>query len=102
VNAQGVIWQNAAPAINHRYLELKAINPHGARLHKGLLVIPMRDDSGAVCSLQFIDSVGEKKYLTGGRVRGCFFVTGKPDGVLCIVEGFAKLVPRSARQPGMP
>jgi putative DNA primase/helicase len=49
----------------------------------------MRDSSGALHSLQFIKVDGSKKYLTGGRTRGCYFGIGKPEGVLCIVEGFA-------------
>jgi putative DNA primase/helicase len=31
---------------------------------------------GKVCSLQFIGADGEKRFLTGGRVAGCYFSIG--------------------------
>lgn len=83
------IWQAAQPVpADHPYLTHKRIKAHGLRLHQGALVIPM-GDGGALHSLQFIGADGGKKYLTGGKVRGCYFCIGKPDGVLCITEGFA-------------
>jgi hypothetical protein len=39
--------------------------------------------------LQFIGGEGDKRFLTCGRVRGCYFAIGEPDGSLCIAEGFA-------------
>ena len=84
-----LIWADAAPCGNHPYLTSKGIAAHGARLHRERLVLPLRDTDGVVHSLQFIGVDGGKKYLTGGRVRGCYFGIGKPEGVLCIAEGFA-------------
>ena len=49
----------------------------------------MRDASGALHSLQFIAEDGTKRYLTGGRVAGCYFSIGKPDGRIVIAEGYA-------------
>ena len=43
----------------------------------------------ALHSLQFIGADGEKRFLTGGRVSGCYFLIGEPDGALCIAEGYA-------------
>lgn len=85
------IWKAATPAHDdHAYLARKGIKPHGARLHKGALLIPMRAD-GTIYSLQFIGGDGEKRFLTGGRVAGCYFSIGKTSGAaaLCITEGFA-------------
>ena len=83
------IWKAARPATDdHAYLVRKGIKAHGARLHNGALVIPMRD-GGELHSLHFIGPDGDKKFLTGGRVKGCYFGIGKPDGVLCIAEGYA-------------
>ena len=88
------IWQEATEAAeDHPYLIRKGIKPHGARCHKGQAVIPMRD-GGEIHSLQFIGPDGDKRFLTGGRVSGCYFSIGKrdglkPDGVICIAEGFA-------------
>jgi putative DNA primase/helicase len=85
-----VIWGNAELATEHPYLTRKQIKPCGARVHNGALVVPMME-GGDVHSLQFIKPEGEKRFLTGGRVAGCYFSIGNPKGaaVLCIVEGFA-------------
>ena len=83
------IWQAAQPAPDdHPYLVNKGITARGLRLHDCALVIPMRDGE-ELHSLQFIGADGNKRFLTGGRVRGCYFSIGKPDGALCIAEGYA-------------
>lgn len=85
------IWQSATLAFNdHPYLKRKGIKAHGAKLHKGALLIPMRAD-GKIHSLQFIGADGDKRFLTGGRVAGCYFSIGITKGAaaLCIAEGFA-------------
>jgi putative DNA primase/helicase len=85
------IWNAAKPApAEHAYLLAKGINPNGARLHGDALVIPMRY-GGEIHSLQFIGPDGGKRFLTGGRVTGCYFSIGNPMGAaaLCIAEGFA-------------
>ena len=85
------IWNAAAPAPgDHPYLVRKDIKAHGARLHNGALLIPMRE-GGELHSLQFIGPDSDKRFLTGGRVAGCYFSIGSTQGAaaLCIVEGFA-------------
>jgi putative DNA primase/helicase len=82
------IWREAAPAGAHPYLERKGIKGHGAKLHGGKLVVPMRA-AGELCSLQFIAADGEKRFLPGGRVSSAYYSIGKPDGVLLVTEGFA-------------
>lgn len=82
------IWSTASPAGAHSYLTEKGVKAHGLRLHDGALVIPMRD-STELHSLQFIGPDGDKRFLTGGRVSGCYFSIGQPEGTLCIVEGYA-------------
>lgn len=85
------IWQKAEPAPeDHPYLIRKGIKAHGARLHKGALVIPMRT-GGELHSLQFIGADGDKRFLTGGRVAGCYCSIGtvREAAALCIAEGFA-------------
>lgn len=85
------IWQRAEPApADHPYLIRKGIKANGAKLHKEALVIPMRAD-GEIHSLQFIGPDGNKPFLTGGQVKGCYFSIGNPAGAvaLCIAEGFA-------------
>ena len=90
-NKAAGIWKTAKPAPeDHPYLIRKGIKPSGARIHNDTLAIPMRA-SGEIHSLQFIGLDGEKRFLTGGRVTGCYFSIGNPKGaaVLCIAEGFA-------------
>jgi len=83
------IWQAAEPVVHdHPYLVAKGVKAHGLRIHEGALVVPVRD-AAELHSLQFITPEGEKRFLPGGRVAGCYFSIGKPDGVLCLVEGYA-------------
>lgn len=74
---------------DHPYLQRKDAQAHGIRAEGGNLLIPMRDTSGKLHSLQVIDAQGDKRFLPGGRVSGCFYGMGKPDGVLIVCEGFA-------------
>lgn len=85
-----LIWAKALPCIEHPYLAAKFIKANGARLFKDRLVIPLWAE-GVVHSLQFISADGDKRFLTGGRVRGCHFIIGNPTyaEALCIAEGFA-------------
>lgn len=85
------IWKAATHAPDdHPYLVRKRIKANGAHLYNGALVIPIRAD-GNLHSLQFIEANGDKKFLTGGRVAGCYFSIGatKDAAALCICEGFA-------------
>jgi putative DNA primase/helicase len=84
------IWAEAGPCVDHAYLTRKRIKANGARLYKDALLIPMRAN-GEVHSLQFIDADGKKRFLSGGRVKGCYFSIGPTKGAaaLCIAEGFA-------------
>ena len=84
------LWERAKPAPeDHAYLKAKGVKAHGLRVHDGRLVVPLRDASGELCSLQFIAGDGQKKFLPGGRVTGRYFGVGKPDGVILIAEGVA-------------
>lgn len=86
------IWSVAeGKNIEHYYLERKNIEPNGVRINdNGALIIPLRCD-GKLHSLQFINAVGRKRFLSGGRTSGCYFSIGitKDKKVLCIAEGFA-------------
>lgn len=78
------------PATNsHPYLLRKGVNSYGLRQQREQLVLPVRDKHGALWSLQFIGADGSKRFLTGGRKRGCYFAIGVPRETLCICEGYA-------------
>lgn len=92
-NRAAAIWNAATHAPgNHPYLIRKRIQTHGARIHKGALVLPVMDLSGRLTSLQFIAADGGKLLLSDGRKRGCFIpVAGdmaNPARVI-ICEGWA-------------
>jgi putative DNA primase/helicase len=73
----------------HPYLVRKGVGAYGLRQLREQLVIPVRDGMGNLTSLQFISPAGEKRFLTGGRKRGCYFPIGMPRNVLCLAEGYA-------------
>ena len=83
------IWTAAAPAIEHPYLTRKAIKAHGIRTDGHHLLIPMRDTSGKLWSLQTISPEGDKRFQTGGRVKGCYCPIGVPAGRITVCEGLA-------------
>lgn len=87
------IWNAAIPATSdHPYLLRKGIQPHGAKLYKGSLVLPVTDFTDKLMSLQFIAADGGKLLLSGGRKRGCFIPVagdmGTPTRVI-VCEGWA-------------
>ena len=73
----------------HPYLQSREVQPHGLREAGNLLVMPLYDMDGELWSVQYINGAGEKKFLTGGRVAGCFYPMGKSNGTTVICEGFA-------------
>ena len=93
----GEVYKRSKPAQDHLYLIEKQVRAHGdLRQHEDQLILPLRDVSGTLHSLQFIaPETGfpqnwNKKFLFGGRVKGCFFiVSDRPDGPLVICEGYA-------------
>ena len=85
-----LIWKSLPPASdNHPYLVKKGVNNHGLRIYKELLVVPIWDSANNLHSLQFIDNSGNKRFLSGGRKKGCYFTLGRPTESICIAEGFA-------------
>lgn len=99
------IWDKAKPApSNHPYLLIKGVKPYGLRLYHGdlnikgmprdgSLIVPARNIHGVLQTLDFIHPEkrdgDNKRFLPGGDKKGNYFAIGKPDGVLCICEGYA-------------
>lgn len=80
------------PAFNHSYFQAKMVCAYGSIVenNEGDLALPLQDISGKVWSYQTIDCLGDKLFMPGGRVVGCFYaVCDKPDGPLVICEGYA-------------
>ena len=84
------LWAMARPAHDgHPYLQRKKIQAIGVRQLRASLLIPLRDSVGMLHSLQFIGADGSKRFLTGGRMAGCYFSMGVPVGSLLLCEGYA-------------
>lgn len=83
-------WERATPASDHPYLIKKGIKAYGAKQDKEYLYVPLLE-GGEIQSLQVIESNGAKRFLTGGKVKGCYFLIGNPEAstTLCICEGYA-------------
>jgi putative DNA primase/helicase len=82
-------FKAATTCTSHPYLTIKGVQAHGIRLEGDNLLIPMRDTAGNLHSLQTITPEGDKRFMTGGRVKGCYFSIGKPTGKLIVCEGYA-------------
>ena len=72
-----VEWADAEEPKNHPYLDKKGVGNYGLKLQGDRLLVPLRDQSGNLYSLQRITSKGDKKFLTGGKIDGCFHLFGK-------------------------
>lgn len=84
------LWSGAKPATDdHPYLRAKGVHAYGLRALRDKLVLPARDADGKLHTLQFISPDGSKKFLTGGRIAGCYYAIGRPDDVLLLAEGYA-------------
>lgn len=84
------LWDGAKPATDdHPYLRAKGVHAFGLRALRDQLMIPARDTDGRLCTLQFIGPDGSKRFLTGGRIKGCYYAIGLPRGVLLLAEGYA-------------
>jgi len=84
------VWKHTVPAPQgYAYLKKKGIEPNGARLYRGMLVVPVQSVEGTLHSLQLISPSGEKRFLFGGRTGGCCYGIGRQGKRIYIAEGFA-------------
>lgn len=84
-------WEASFPAGQHPYLAAKDIQQYNLRTDGSMLLVPMRDTFGTVHSLQTISATGEKRFMAGGRVRGCYHSVGCPDVAIVVGEGMATM-----------
>jgi len=84
------MWRMARPATHaHPYLAKKQVNSYGLRQLREMLLVPARDHAGVLHTLQFILPDGSKRFLTGGRISGCYVALGRVGHTLLLAEGFA-------------
>jgi putative DNA primase/helicase len=83
-----IIWDKSVACNDHVYLTNKGVKAYGLKQIDGTVVIPLRDGL-KIHSIQYISIDGFKKFLYGGRIKGCYFTIGKPSDIIYIAEGYA-------------
>ena len=84
-------WRDARRADpGHAYLIAKDVRANGLRQRRDELLVPLYS-GGVLVNLQRIALDGSKRFLAGGRVKGCYSPMGRiaPGKPLCICEGWA-------------
>ena len=88
-----IILERARDAVaDNPYCQRKKIKPFGLKefRDKRTLIVPARNASGDLLSLQFIYSDGTKRFLTGGELSGAYCAFGgRPNDRILLCEGFA-------------
>ena len=83
------IIKNLHPIASNAYTRKKQITPIGALEKNGVIVLPIMYD-GEVTSIQYIQENGDKKFHTGGRIKGGYLkLEGKDTRRTFICEGWA-------------
>jgi putative DNA primase/helicase len=82
-------WSISLETNMHPYILSKKIGTCGARVYKDrVLLVPMMNAVGDMVNVQRIYPNGDKRFLWGGEVEGCYFKMGQgPAKYIC--EGFA-------------
>lgn len=91
---QGVLSRLPKAGNDHAYLMRKGIGAHGLLRSGSNLIVPLRDVSGVVWSMQSIGLDGVKQNFKGGRKSGCFHLIGDDRSLqdaqfIAIAEGYA-------------
>jgi phage/plasmid primase-like uncharacterized protein len=81
----------STPVITHPYVELKQIMPLGSYIFNDHLLIPILSGDGTLSSCQLIASNGQKRFKSGGRIKGGRYLIGDINSAttLLICEGYA-------------
>lgn len=82
-------WETALPVGQHAYLTAKGVQGYKLRVDGEMLLVPLHDTNGMVHSVQSITPQGHKRFMAGGRVRGCYYGLGQASSVWVVCEGVA-------------
>lgn len=89
-NEVAAIWAAAEQATDdHPYLVGKGVKAHKLRQHEDAILVPIRDNTGTLHSLQYIYPSGKKMFHPGGMIKGGYFGIGVPGETITIAEGYA-------------
>lgn len=83
------LWDAMAEVGDSNYLARKQVASLGIRFYNDSIAVPLLDVEGKLWGLQFIQPNGEKRFLTGGKKRGCFHTIGQLGDAVIIAEGYA-------------
>lgn len=83
------LWMAMPQTGSSAYLERKQVAAFEVRFNNGSMVVPLRDIDGKLCSLQYIREYGDKRFLAGGKKRGCFHSIGELNDAVIVAEGYA-------------
>ena len=82
------ILEKATPTTTHSYIKNKNVKSYGLKQHGNNLIVPAYDADGTLWTLQKIKPDGKKKFLFGGKIKGCSYtIPGNEKIYLC--EGYA-------------
>lgn len=88
--ARNIIEEAADATDANPYLQKKQVKAYpGIKIHGNKLIIPACDDTGAVTTVQTIDSRGTKMFLKGGKKSGAYFLIDGSRDKIYICEGYA-------------
>jgi putative DNA primase/helicase len=84
-------WNSFSETGQSEYLTRKQVDPMGVRFGEGFMAVPLKDTQGKLWSFQRISPDGTKRFLAGGRKKGCFHHLGtlKNGDVIYVSEGYA-------------
>ncbi|MBX9804318.1 MAG: DUF3987 domain-containing protein [Alphaproteobacteria bacterium] len=84
-------WNGSSEVAHSPYLRQKQVEAFGVRSYQDSLVIPLKDKAGKLWSLQWIAPGGTKRFLKGGRKKGCFHHIGvfEEGKLIYVTEGYA-------------
>ncbi|UOF77447.1 toprim domain-containing protein [Caudoviricetes sp.] len=85
-----VMWGVGVYTPENKYALRKQITPFGSKQARDRkLMVPLFNQQGQLVNIQTIAPDGEKLFLYGGQIKGCFFGIGKVGKVTVVCEGYA-------------
>ena len=86
------IWTNATIADDKSvYLMKKKVSAFGLKTSRNSIIVPVKNIDNDILGLQFIESDGTKRFLSGTPKSGAFFIIGqiKANKPFLVCEGYA-------------
>ena len=87
-------WETGRDANSHPYLKDKKVNGYGLKVcdngdYANSLMVPGYNNSGMLCTVQYINRDGQKRFETGSQKKGAFYeIAGEGDKII-IAEGYS-------------